>query len=461
MASINFFGVGSGLDTSSIINSLLDQKRQSRIKPIETKISNLQDTNTAFTDLISKLNKLKDSASSFRVLNGGSLAKDVAVSDETVLSAKASNAAANTSAQITVTQIASNATLSFNNSASSTSSAINGSAISGNVDFTVGTGANQESISIAVDSTTTYDQFVVAFNNASDKAVASTVNVGTASSPEYKIVISSLNEGTEKGQISATDNVNLFTSGQTIDQATDAQFSISGITGTITRSSNTISDVISGVTLNLSKAGTSAVTVQSDVEGSTGNIDSFVTAYNDLLKFVNENDTIKFESNRGSFKAVFGSLSSSSLDENAISAIKSALSSSSVSSGSVVATLADLGITTQKDGTLKLDKKTFATALSNDSEAVKNITAKLGENLAKVGGTIDQFTQFAGLIPDAIQSNKESISKLQVRLSDLEKSLSQQEQSLIRQFASLDSQIGKLNAQQSTLTSILGSLPKY
>ncbi len=456
MALFNFFGAASGLDTGSIINALLEQQRQARIDPLDQKILSLSDTKSALGGLSEKLSALKDAAANFRTVSGGAVAKQVSVSDETVLSATASNAAYNTSATINVIQTASNGTLSFNNSLSSTSSAINSGASASTVDFTIGSGSTAESFSIAVDGTTTAQQFVDAFNASSDQAVASTVNVGSASSPQYKIVISSTNEGTSKGQLSATDNAGLF-SGQTLDQATDAQFTISGISGTITRSTNSISDVISGVTLNLAKTGSSTITVSSDSETTAAGVEELVDAYNDLVNYIKEKDAVTFTVDKGNQVAVFGALAKSSLDESSLSAIKSAFSASSIT-GSNVATLADLGITTQKDGTLKFNKDTFTSALSSDPSAVSTITSNLGEQLAKTGGTIDQFTQFNGLIDIAEKATTSEIDSINSKIINIEKNLAKQEESLIGQFSRLESQISKMQAQGSYLESILSSL---
>jgi len=453
VSTINFFGLASGLNSGSLISAILDQKRVSRIDPLQAKISNFEKTNSAFNTLSEKLGALKNAASAFRTLEGGAVSKNVSVSDESVLSATAKNGALNSSISINVSQVASNATSSFNDTFSSTSSVINSGASPGTVDFTIGSGANQESVSVSVDSTTTAEQFVQSFNNSSNKASASLVNVGSSESPQYKIVISSLSEGSAEGQIATTDN-SAFFSGQTLNQATDAQFTISGIAGTITRSSNSITDVLPGVTLNLKKAGSTTVTVGSDVEASSASFEKFVNAYNDLVNFVKNNDQVKFELKNGKSSAQFGPLSNTSIDESALSTIKSALTSSSVS-GSSIATLADLGITTEKDGTLKFNKNTFESALSTNSDAVKNIAANVGETLSSVGGTIDKFTQFKGIIGSAVQSNKESIGRLQTQIYNLEQSLSKQEESLIRQFSKLEGLVGKLQSQQQIFNSTI------
>ena len=456
MSTVNFFGAASGLDTGSLINALIEKQYQSRIAPLENKVSNLSDQNSALDKLSSKLSALNDAASAFSTLSGGAVAHIATSSDETVLTASAGKSAYNSSLSVNVIQVASNTTSSFNDTFGSTADVINSGASSGTVDFTIGTGTNAENFSISVDNTTTVDEFVSQFNASSENAVATTVNVGTASSPQYKIVISSTHEGTEKGQVATVDS-GAFFSGQTLEQATDAQFTISGISGVITRSSNSVSDVVPGLTLNLSKVGSATVSIQSDSEATAADFQKFVDTYNDLVSYIKEQDAVTINYSGGQPNAVFGALSSSSLDESALSTIKSAFSSSSIGSGSIHS-LADLGITTQKDGTLAFNEDTFAAALSADAGEVKNIAAKLGDSLSKTGGVIDQFTQFNGLIDSSVQSNKEEIDRTEQNITKLQSSLDKQQENLINQYSKLEAQISSLQSQQFALSAILESL---
>jgi flagellar hook-associated protein 2 len=168
--------------------------------------------------------------------------------------------------------------------------------------------------------------------------------------------------------------------------------------------------------------------------------------------YVQENDLVSVGS--AGEEAVFGPLAGTSLDDSLLTALRSAISGSSTSGG-LLNTLADLGVTTERDGTLKFDTSKFKEAVAKDPESVRSITRNLGETLAGIDGTIAQYTRFNGLIDIAEQSNQSLIDSYNTKIADLEKALAQQEQLLTAQYARLESVIGKMNSQQSSLASLI------
>lgn len=454
MSLVSFSGLASGIDSASLIEAIIERQRSARVVPLEAKVATLTDTNSAFGELTSLLNTLKDKASVFRTINGGPLAKSAVSSNDSVLTAVASNGATSGTYEITVNALASNSISSFNNTYSSGDELVNGAlGATTTVQFDIGEGSSLESVSISVDNSTTVNDFVNEFNEQSDNAIASLVNTGTSSSPAYKIVITSTETGEETGFISITDG-GVF-SGNTIDQATDLSFDVSGI-GTITRSSNTVDDVLDGVSLTFADTGSSTVTVQTDNSATISKIQEFVDAYNEVISYISENDLITSSEEDGETVITYGTLSGTSLDESIVSALRSALSGASIS-GSVANTLSDLGVTTARDGTLEFDSSVATDALQNDPEGVEEILTNLGEDLAATSGTIDQFTRYNGLIDISEQSNQELISDYNDRIASIEKSLAAQEAALVSQFARLEALIGQLNSQQSALLSLLPS----
>lgn len=468
MSVINFSGIASGIDSSSLIKALLDQQRKARITPLEDQVVQYQDTNSAFSELSGKLSVLNSAAQKFRSLSGGVLSKIATSSSEAVATVTASNNASNGSYSITTTQLAKNATYSFADTFSSASETINSSINDAapsddrTVNVTIGSGSDQESVDIELTSTTTAQDFVAQFNASSTKASASLVNVGTQASPSYKIVFNSDNQGLDKGQISVTTGTEIESAGSgalqtslaTLSQATDAQFTLSGISGTITRSTNSFSDLLTGVNINLNALGSSTITVGDDADSTANTIQDFVDAYNDVINYVSENDAVTQEQDGSGTINIFGPLASVSLDDNLLSALRSGLSSARTSGGSV-SVLADLGITTQRDGTLAFDTNTFTSALQSDPNSVLAITESLGESLGAVDGTIAQYTRFNGLIDQSVNTNRKQIDDLNNRISETEKQLSQQEQSLTERFAKLEALVGRLQSQQQALTATL------
>jgi flagellar hook-associated protein 2 len=464
MALINFSGIASGIDSASLIQSLLDRERSVRIKPLQTSIGELQDTNSAFGELSTLLSNLQTAAGRFRELNGGAISRQALSSDESVASASASNSAANGNYTVTVNSLAKNATFSFDDRFATTTTVLQAGINNGapaadrTVSVTTGTGAEAETVSVELTNTSTAADYVASYNATATKSVAALVNVGTSASPSYAISISSLNEGTEEGQISdptvGAELAGVF-GAFSRDQATDANFNVSGISGSITRSSNSIADVISGVTLSLQDLGTATISVASDASETANTVQEFVDAFNEVVTFINENDLVTRQEDGGDVTNIFGPLAKTSVDNNVLTALRNALTSSGIS-GQTVNVLADLGVTTERDGTLKFDSSILETALSNDPDGVRQITQNLGETLASVDGTIAQFTRFNGLIDQTENSNSTQISSYQNKIAEIEKTLSTREAQLTQQYARLESLIGQLNSQQSTLSSLLG-----
>ncbi|MCO6432365.1 MAG: flagellar filament capping protein FliD [Deltaproteobacteria bacterium] len=472
MALISFSGLASGIDSQALIKSLLDQKRATQIKPLETRITDLTETNGAFTELKSLLTDLQSAASKLRSINGGIIGKSAVSSDETVITASAANTADQGTYDLNVISRAKNATLSFDDRYSSSTDAVNSNinngaaAIDRTLSFTIGTGTGQESVDLVLTDSTTLEDLAAQFNSLSEKATASVVNVGTASSPSYAFVVSSKFEGTEQGAIAVnvgsgiTDpNGDLNTADgafvtNTESAATDAEFTLSGVTGSIYRSSNSITDVISGLTLNLQGTGNASVSVNNDAASTTAAMQEFVDAYNEVVKFISENDLVTREEEGSEITNVFGALAKTSLDENLLSTLRSALSGAGIT-GQTVNILADLGVTTERDGTLKFDGEVFEDALSNDPDSVLEITQNLGEDLAAVDGKIAQFIRFNGLIDAAANANASEVTNSERRISEIESLLSKEEEALTARFARLESLIAGFQSQQSALTSLL------
>ena len=468
MSLISFSGLASGIDSQSLIKSIIDAQRRSSVDPIKRHIQTLTDTNDSLSTFKDLLNKFKDAASVFRDINGGGVEKVGSSSNEQVVSASVSRSATVGTNQVTVSQVARGGTSSFSDRFSSGTQAIN-SAIDDNasvsdrtVNVQVGTGTSAETVSIAVDSTTTADSFVQQFNSQSKDAQASLVNTGSQDSPSYALVISSKNTGTEQGTLAITTGTAITSAGSgalndttlTSSAAQDAQFSLSGISGTITRGSNSVSDVISGVTLNLNSIGTSTLTITPDSAATKADFSKFVSAYNDIITYANTNNEVTRDTTGSEPTNIFGPLSETRIDDSAISQIRSAFFSSSVSGGTVN-TLPELGITTQRDGTLAFNTSTFDSAFASDPTSVGKIASNIGEAISSVDGVVSQYTRFGGLIDNATQNADQSIASGNDRINELESSFQKQTDSLSAQYSRLESLVSHLNQQGQSLISLL------
>src|SRR5262249_6960148 len=148
-------------------------------------------------------------------------------------------------------------------------------------------------------------------------------------------------------------------------------------------------------------------------------------------------------------KNVFGTLSNTRVDENALQTIRDAIAATVYSSGSSVKILPDLGITTERDGTLAFDTNKFNSAVSAEPNSVNSVLANFADRVSTTGGTIDVIVRFNGLLDTTITGNKNQIDDLNRRISDAEESILKQEERMRQQFANLESTISHLQSQQT------------
>jgi flagellar hook-associated protein 2 len=480
MGLINFSGIASGIDSEGLISATSEAARQARVKPSQDQVSKLQDTNSAYSSLKSRMESLQTILRNMGTVAGGALARSLTSADETKLTGTATSNASNATYNVNVERLARNHVMTFGNTFTSTSQIFNDAPLSAGlvdpdpVSFTIGTGTDQETVTFDLSPTSTVSDFVTKFNEESSKAVASVVQTGTNT---YKVVITSLNEGTDKGTIAITPGYSaavdtaLGIAGRVESAAQNARLRVAGInsldygaapTDYIERSNNTITDVIPGVTLKLNSTNITnesvSVRVTTDNATTTARMQDFVDAYNEIVQFINENNRIVRQEDGENVDNVFGPLASTRTDDNALSALRSTLSGSRYEDGSAVRIFADLGIKTARDGTLEFDTDDFSTALDNEPDSVNSVIKNFADAAGLTGGTIDLYVRFNGLIDSTVNSNTDRIKRLNESIARAEASILNNEQTMRQRFARLESLTGRLQSQQSALTSALAGL---
>ena len=155
-------------------------------------------------------------------------------------------------------------------------------------------------------------------------------------------------------------------------QGANAAFTVDGMS--MTSSTNTVTNAIAGVTLNLLGADpntTLTVNVSPDTQGIETNINAWINAYNTVISYVNTQNTYTASSNTTG-GPLFG--------DNTLERIKSELQSTimnQVGTGSMDY-LADIGITAGSNGQLSLDTTTFEQARSSNFSGVVNLLSGSG-----------------------------------------------------------------------------------
>lgn len=154
--------------------------------------------------------------------------------------------------------------------------------------------------------------------------------------------------------------------------AQNAVLNVNGVQAT--KTSNTITDVIQGVTLNLLKPATGAtLTVASDPAATTTAINGFVKAYNDLAKTLADSSAYNASTKQGAI------LQGNSTVRNLQSQLRNMLSASVSGTSGTLTTLSQIGITFQKDGSLAVDGAKLSAAMTTNPNDIASLFASVGK----------------------------------------------------------------------------------
>ncbi len=453
--SISSPGLASGLDVNAIVSKLMQIEQQPLTK-LANKEADYNAKLTAYGSLKGALSSLQTAART--LANTSTLTgKSAAVSDTTVLSASASSNAVAGSYDIAVTQLAKAHTLHTNvNYGTDTFD-------TGTLRITIGAGTP---VDINLTGNSTLSGIRDAINLADAGVTAAIINDGTAD----RLVLTSKTTGTTGAITVGAPTTNgdgtrrltdLIGANLTTDQnAQDATLTINGFA--ITRSSNTITDAISGVTLNLAKGtpatpGTATLTIATDTAATTSAIDAFVKAYNIAVGLLKTNSNY----NAATKKAAV--LTGDSTVRSLQSQLSNLVHTSVTGVAGGISSLSDIGITVQKDGSLSTDSTKLAAALADPSKDVTSLftqTTSGNEGIAvRFNTDLESSVGFDGLIANRTDGITASIKSIGLSRDSLNLRLTQIEARYRAQFAGLDTLVTSLNKTSQYLTQQLASLP--
>jgi flagellar hook-associated protein 2 len=385
--SINL--VNSVLDVGTIVDGLINvdsapvRRMQSQVTSLQSKVSAYQSLNTRMSALANNVNTLLFGDTEAPLvqpygfadrLSSSIFAKCSATSsDEDTVLAEASNATSGGSYSISVTSLAQAKSMASSGFADATSGLIG----TGTIAITTGSG---DPVTITINSTNnTLNGVRDAINNANAGVTATIINDGSTSN-SYKLLIRADEMGTANA-FTVTDNL---TGGQALSfgqtqAALDAQFEVNGIG--ITKSTNTISDVIPGVTFTLKNRTTGPVTIEvdKDLDSVVNALKEFVTAYNSVSSFING----QFKYNTTTEKA--GILSGDSTLRRVQGALQAQITQSVSNRFTSYGVAGQIGLEFNRDGSLTLNESDFRDALSDNFTGVAALF--LGDGTPSGGAT--------------------------------------------------------------------------
>ncbi|PIV15001.1 MAG: flagellar hook protein FliD, partial [Gallionellales bacterium CG03_land_8_20_14_0_80_55_15] len=227
-----------------------------------------------------------------------------------------------------------------------------------------------------------------AINAASLGVTASIINDGSAA--PYRLVMSANNTGALSSmKISASGDTSVSSLlandpaagtaigalGQNLSESVtglNADIKVNGIA--VSKASNSISDVIPGVTLKLSKlTGTPVtLTVAQDTASVSQSVNDFVTSYNALSKTLSDLTAYNTATQKGA------TLQGDATVRNLQGKLRAVLNTAVSGAGSLTS-LSQIGITFQRDGSLALDSTKLNTVMQNNFSDVAGLFASTGK----------------------------------------------------------------------------------
>ncbi len=389
-------GIGSNLDVNGIVSQLMSIERRP-LTLLDTKEAGYQAKLSAYGTLKGALSAFQ---SSVRALSDVSKFQSVKATpaDATVLSASASSIAVPGAYSVEVTKIAQSQKLAAVGQASTTDAIGSGTltfdfgTISGGT-FDAGTGkytgaafasngAGVKTVTIDA-SNNSLAGIRDAINTANIGVSATIVNDGGTS--PYRLALTSTSIGkTNSMKISVAGDAPLSTllahdpaATQNLSEtatAQNAEFKVDGVA--ISKTTNSISDVIQGVTLSLLKTNVGAptvVTVARDTASVTTAVNAFVKAYNDANKTLG--DLSAYNATTKQAAILQGDSSVRSIQ----SQMRNTLTSTLAGIGGSYTNLSQIGVSFQTNGTLAVDSTKLQSAIDTNFNDIASLFAATGK----------------------------------------------------------------------------------
>ena len=388
MAQNAVFGINSNLDTQDIINKMVSLEARS-MDLVEAKKQIEQQKLASFQELKNRLQTFKSVVTTLNtesrfVVNKSVFSNNSFSDSNKVVDITTTSSASSGTYSLIVNNLATESKLITSGYAGTTTSIA-----SGTVTIVIGSSA---SATVTINSTNnTLDGLRLAINNLGLDVKASFLNDGDATNP-YRLLISGTQTGssgtvtmshaTTQTPFSASSSAISFETTQT---ARDASLLLDGVS--ITKSSNTVTDVISGAALKLQSAGSGTISLSTDTEAITTKVSDFVDEFNDISLFLAEQ--LALDSETEETGVLFGNFAVQNLQQ----ILRSSISSKVTGISGDYTYLSQIGITTQSDGTIILDTDDFSDALVGDIENVSQLFSSNGSvtnsSVAYVGFTSD------------------------------------------------------------------------
>lgn len=444
MATVSSLGSGSGIDLEGLLTKLMTAE-QAPLTALATKVTSTNTRISSLGTLNSALATLQTAAAAMKTSIGQTAATkystfSASVADTTIATASTTTGAATGTYKLTDIVLATAQQI--------TKTGVSAPTGAGSLSIQVGSGA---AVSVAIGANSTLSDVASAINSSGAGITASIVTSGSSSYLTFTanntgaantITITGTDtDGGSTWQTAFGYSSSAANSWTQKTAAADASLKIDDVA--VTSASNTLTS-ISGLSINLLKAGSTTVTVAKDSTTSlTSALNAFVTAYNSA------NTTMGGLGAYNSTTKKAGALLGDSTLRTAQSTVRSLLFSNPTGGTSPYQLLSDIGVSVAKDGSLSVDSTKLNKAITADFTTVANMVAKVG---AAYDTSLKAIVGTDGSIAAATKSANNTIKDLEARKTAISTRLTQIEKTYRAQFTALDTLVAKMKTTSSYLT---------
>jgi flagellar hook-associated protein 2 len=435
-----FSGLASGIDSAALIKSMMTIANQP-VARLQAKQSVNNSMSKKFTDIKAKMVALQSAAKALDTRSEALVNKATTSNDKVLTVASAGGASLGTF-DIEVTSVA-KAERTYSEKFASSSQT--GQFGTGTLSIQVGSGTPVE---VTIDTQDTLNTVASKINAANAGVTAGIVFDGS----DYRLQVSGNETGANKaitfGETPAL-TLGLSELGNQFQAASDAVLMIDDIE--VHSASNSVTSAIPGVTISVAAEGTAKVEIGRDPDGLKAKLDTFVTAYNDVMKVMNTEFAYS-----GTQKAA-GSLSGDSTLRGAQTELRGLMTQDLSAITSSFASLGSLGVSIQRDGTISVDAEKLKTAINKDYEGVATALSGADGLMKQVVDAIDPYVRTDGAITNRISNLASRNRDIDTQVTRMQSRLDKYEEQLQRQFSQLESLMSSLQSQGASLSSIISS----
>ncbi len=431
-------GTGQGIDVTATVNQLIanlrgpEQVWQTQQKILAGQSSALTQLNTEVTALSNAVDTLNDPA-------GTLTARSVTSSQSAIVTATASNSTPIGSHTVVVNNLATSSSYYSAAVAASTTTLPAGS-------FTIQLGHGPATTITIGPTNNTLDALAAAITNLNLGVSASVVN--DASGARLAIVSNTSGAASDL-TIANVDSSLSFTKGAT---GTNASLTVDGVP--ISSASNTVSNTVAGLTLNLAGQDPNTqvqIAVAPDTTKVAQAVTDFVTAYNTIIQDLSSQFT--FNTSTNSSGPLASDAGARMVQSELLSAVTYAGTGNSFNS------LASLGVSMNNDGTLTVDNAKLSAAVNSDFVGVQNFFhPATGTGFASsIKDLLDPLTDpTQGAFSIELKGMSDGQKSFQDQIDNYEVYIATQQQLLTAQYTQVDLALRQLPLLQQQINSELG-----